>query len=165
MEINQLGGVFVFNNQDPNGNWKKIALAFNYDLVNNFDNETFVSGNSGQGIDNYFLGFAQGVPLSDLQTPDDGRFVEDYYLDLGTRNNGFALQQAFLGFQSFLIDPVDPDNGDNTDYFSNAEYSAVNQNYINRTAGYNSKFYRKSEYTIPRESIFRSFFEFSQCDL
>ena len=57
LEINQAGGVFVFKSTDENANWKKLSLAVNYDLVNNFDNEFFVSGNSNQGIDAYFLGF------------------------------------------------------------------------------------------------------------
>lgn len=137
LDINQLGGVFVFKNTDKDSNWKKISLAINYDMAQNFDNEVFVTGNSNQGIDNYFLNFAQGVPLGPLRV-QDGEFIEDAYLDIGA-NQGFVDQQAFLGFQGGLIDPVE-DIDDNTAYISNAQYSSVNQEYLRSTAGYNSKF-------------------------
>ena len=137
VELNQAGGVFVFKTTD-NSNWTKVALAFNYDLVQNFDNEFFVSGNSTQGIDNYFLAFAQGVPLGPLRV-QDGEFIEDAYLDIGS-SLGFVDQQAFLGFQAGVIDPVDGDDDNNTQYLSNAQYSSVNQEYFQSTTGYNSRF-------------------------
>ena len=43
-QLNQVGGVFVF--KSPDSPWKKIALAINYDLVENFDNEFVATGNS-----------------------------------------------------------------------------------------------------------------------
>ncbi|MGB5821122.1 MAG: outer membrane protein transport protein [Saonia sp.] len=137
VDINQLGGVFVFKNTDENSNWKKISLAINYDLAQNFDNEVFITGNSDQGIDNYFLNFAQGVPLGPLRVQEN-EFIEDAYLDIGA-NLGFGDQQAFLGFQGGIIDPAE-DIDDNTEYISNAQYSTVNQEYLRSTAGYNSKF-------------------------
>ncbi|AWX43559.1 hypothetical protein HME9304_00550 [Flagellimonas maritima] len=135
LELNQLGGVFVFKSNDSN--WKKIALAFNYDMVQNFDNEFSVSGNTNQGIDNYFLNFAQGQALGPLRV-QEGEFIEDAYLDIGS-NLGFGAQQAFLGFQAGIIEPTEDDD-ENTSYFSNAEYSNVNQDYLQRTTGFNSKF-------------------------
>ncbi len=135
VELNQLGGVFVFKSSDSP--WKKIALAFNYDLAENFDNEFRVVGNTTQGIDNYFLNFAQGQALGDLRI-QQGEFIEDAYLDIGT-NLGFGAQQAFLGFQAGLIEPTVDDDA-NTSYFSNAQYSSVNQEYLQSTTGYNSKF-------------------------
>ncbi|QLG46191.1 OmpP1/FadL family transporter [Costertonia aggregata] len=141
LEINQVGGVFVFKNNDTDANWKKLALGINYDMVRNLDNETFVSGNSNQSIDNYFLNFAQGVPLGDLLLRD-GEFIEDAYLDIGA-NLGFADQQAFLGYFGGVIDPVDEANDDNIDYISNAKFSDngnVNQSFRQSEAGYNSKF-------------------------
>ncbi len=135
VELNQLGGVFVFKSSDSP--WKKIALAFNYDLTENFDNEFRVVGNTAQGIDNYFLNFAQGQALGDLRI-QQGEFIEDAYLDIGA-NLGFGAQQAFLGFQAGLIEPSADDDA-NTSYFSNAQYSTVNQEYLQSTTGYNSKF-------------------------
>ena len=126
LDFNQVGGVFVFNSSN-NGPWKKIALAFNYDMVQNFDNEFIASGNTSIGVDNYFLNFAQGEPLGPLRT-QEGEFIEDAYLDIGA-NLGYSAQQAFLGFQAGIIEPVD-DNDQNTSYFSNAQYANVNQRYL-----------------------------------
>ncbi|MEZ4809360.1 MAG: aromatic hydrocarbon degradation protein [Allomuricauda sp.] len=135
LELNQVGGVFVFKSN--NSNWKKIALAANYDMVQNFDNEFYATGNTSLGIDNYFLNFAQGQALGPLRV-QQGEFIEDAYLDIGA-SLGFGAQQAFLGFQAGIIEPTADDDA-NTSYFSNAEYSSVNQEYLQSTSGYNSKF-------------------------
>lgn len=137
-DLNQVGGVFVFNSTNQNSDWKKLALALNYDLVQNFDNEFLVQGNSNQGIDNYFLSFAQGVPFGSLLL-QNGEFIEEAYLDIGA-NLGFAEQQAFLGYFGGVIDPVDESDDNNTDYIANAQYSSVNQEFFQSTTGYNSKF-------------------------
>lgn len=136
LEINQVGGVFVFKSSDDSP-WKKIALAFNYDMVQNFDNEFFAAGNTTQGIDNYFLNFAQGQELGPLRV-QQGEFIEEAYLDIGS-GLGFGAQQAFLGFQAGLIEPT-VDDDTNTSYFSNAQYNNVYQGYFQSTTGYNSKF-------------------------
>lgn len=136
LEINQAGSVFVFNASD-NSPWRRISFAVNYDLVKNFDNEVFASGNSTQGIDNYFLNFAQGQELRNLRT-FTGERIDDAYLDIGS-SLGFGAQQAFLGFQSGLIEPNE-DTDENTAYFSNAQYTNLNQEYNQITNGYNSKF-------------------------
>ncbi|WP_222984803.1 OmpP1/FadL family transporter [Flagellimonas meishanensis] len=135
LELNQVGGVLVFKSN--NSDWKKIALAFNYDMVQNFDNEFFAGGNTSQGIDNYFLNFAQGQQLGPLRV-QQGELIEDAYLDIGA-SLGFGAQQAFLGFQAGLIEPTE-DVDANTSYFSNAQYSNVNQEYLQSTTGYNSRF-------------------------
>lgn len=140
-EINQIGGVFIFKNQDESSNWKKLAVAINYDIVNNFDNRTFVSGNSTQSIDSYFLQNADGVPFGDLLLRD-GEFIEEAYLDIGA-NLGFVTQQAFLGYFGGIIDSTDDTNEANTNYVSNASFGdrgTVNQSYRLNEIGYNSKF-------------------------
>lgn len=135
-KFNQIGGVFVWKNNQ--NDWKKISLAFNYDLINNFDDEFFASGNGNQGIDNYFLTFAQGIPFGSLVIRD-GEFIEDAYLRIGS-SLGFGPQQAFLGYFGGVIDPVDDTDPDGTDYVSNAIYSNVTQDFFQSTRGYNSKF-------------------------
>lgn len=135
LEMNQIGGVFVFKATDSP--WKTIAVAFNYDMVQNFDNEFFANGNSTSGIDNYFLNFAQGEPLGPLRT-QAGEYMEEAYLDIGA-NMGFGPQQAFLGFQAGIIEPT-VDDDENTSYFPNAVYDVLNQRYSRQTTGYNSKF-------------------------
>jgi hypothetical protein len=135
-DLNQIGGVWVFRNQGGSP-WKKLAMSLNYDLVNNFDNDVVVRGASQVGLDQYFLTFAQGVPLGPLQVRD-GEFIEDAYLDIGG-SLGFGPQQAFLGFQSGYIDPVEFEDS-NSEYFSNATYNTVDQYYTQRSNGFNSKF-------------------------
>jgi hypothetical protein len=138
LDLNQVGGVFVFKSTNSNSPWKKLALALNYDLIKNFDDDLLVSGNSDQGIDNYFLNLSGGVPFGPLLI-QDGEFIEEAYLDIGA-SLGFVDQQAFLGYYGGIIDPLDFDDDNNTDYISNAKYSTVNQNYSQSTTGYNSKF-------------------------
>ncbi len=135
-KFNQIGGVFVWKNSQ--NDWKKFSLAFNYDLVQNFDDDFFASGNSSEGIDNYFLNFAQGIPFGNLFI-QDGEFIEEAYLRVGG-NQGFGPQQAFLGYFGGVIDPVDDTDPDGTQYVSNAQYSSVNHEFFQSTRGYNSKF-------------------------
>jgi len=136
VDINQVGGVFVFKNND-NSDWKKMAIAVNYDVVQNFDDEFIIQGNSDQGIDNYFLNFAQGVPFGSILL-QDGEFIEDGYLDIGA-SQGFGDQQAFLGYYGGVLDPEDQDEATSV-YNSNALYDTVDQSFSRFTAGYNSKF-------------------------
>jgi hypothetical protein len=138
LDLNQVGGVFVFKSTGNGSPWKKFALAFNYDMIKNFDDDLFVTGNSDQGIDNYFLNLADGVPFGPLLIQDD-EFIEEAYLDIGA-SLGFVDQQAFLGYYGGIIDPVDFEDDNNTDYISNAGYSNVIQDYSQTTTGYNSKF-------------------------
>ncbi len=138
LELNQLGGVFVFNKTGGQSDWKRFSLAFNYDLVGNLDNELSVRGSSNQGLDTYFLGIADGVPFGNLLL-QDGEFLENAYLDIGS-SYGFETQQAFLGYFGGIIDPVDASDDSNTQYVSNSQYNTVNQDYFESTNGYNSKF-------------------------
>ena len=137
LELNQVGGAFVFKNTNTDSDWKKFSLAFNYDLINNFDNTYAAAGNSNQGIDNYFLDFAAGIPFGSILL-QEGEFIEEAYLDIGA-NQGFREQQAFLGYYGGIINPEN-ENDDNTTYVSNTPYTSVNQDFLRRTTGYNSKF-------------------------
>ena len=135
IDINQVGGVLVLKSSG-NSNWKKIALAINYDVANNFDNTIYASGNSTQGIDTYFLNFAQGTPFGSILTKD-GEYLEDAYLDIGAKS-GFANQQAFLGYYGGILDPV-AETDENIEYVRTADYTTVNQDFLKTTSGYNSK--------------------------
>jgi hypothetical protein len=105
-DLNQAGGVFVFNNSNSNSNWKKFSLAVNYDKVSNFNNSVFSAGtNPNNSIDSYFLSFADGIPLDVLENSNYGS------LDHGA-------QQAYLGYQGYIINPVSTDPN-NTQYTSN----------------------------------------------
>ncbi len=137
VDINQFGGVIVFNSTNDNSDWNRVALAFNYDMVQNFDNQYSVSGNGTQGIDSYFSSFAQGLPLGNILL-QDGEFLEDAYLDIGAQQ-GFGAQQAFLGYYGGVLDPAALED-DNTVYTPNATYSSVNQQLSRVASGYNSRF-------------------------
>ena len=138
VELSQAGGVLVFVSPEEDNDWNKIAVAFNYELANNFDNEFSAIGTSDQSIDQYFLDFAQGQALGPILI-QPGEFIEEAYLNIGT-DLGFGPQQAFLGFFGGVIDPVDPNNNNNTAYVSNATFSTVNQNFFQSTSGQNLKF-------------------------
>lgn len=145
LDINQAGGVFVFNNPNQKTKWNKFAIAVNYDNTKNLDNTIFSAGtNPTNSIDNYFLYYANanqfwsGIPLGTLQNA--------YFEDLS-----FEDQQAMLGYQAYIIDPV-ADNDLNTVYFSNIpaggnyyqENDVVSTGYngklsINASAQYNDK--------------------------
>jgi hypothetical protein len=126
-DLNQAGGVFVFNNKNSASDWKKFSLAINYENTNNFNNTTFSAGtNPNNSIANYFLSYANGAPLNVLED----FFYED--LDHGT-------QQAFLGYQGYVINPESTDSN-NTQYTSNvAEGGNYYQENSRYSEGYNGK--------------------------
>lgn len=126
-EMNQTGGVFVFKNQNPSGDWKKFSFSVNYENANNFDNSVFSAGkNPTNSVDGYFLSYADGVPLDVLDNSSYGE------LDHGG-------QQAYLGYQGYVINPV-TNLPNNTQYTSNVtpggNYYQENSIYSN---GYNGK--------------------------
>lgn len=136
-DINQAGGVFVFNSKNEQNRWKKFALSFNYEQVQNFDNQFFALGTTGLGIDSYFLDFAQGVPLESIQQLD-GEFIEDAYRRIGIEE-GFEAQQAFLGLSGGILAEETQADG-STILGSNANSTSVTQNVRQITRGENGKF-------------------------
>ena len=121
LDLNQAGGVFSFKNEDSKSDWKKFSLALNYENANNLSNTLFTSGtNPTNSIDNYFLYYANangGVSLTNLQLQTN-ETISSLYDYLGT-NYGFGNQQAFLGYQAFIIDPsTSYDETINRDYIS-----------------------------------------------
>ena len=132
-DLNQAGIVFVFKNTNPKDDWKKFTVAFNYENNNNFDNTIYSAGtNPYNSIDQYFLRFANGLP-SEGGIPFE-------VLDRGIFSNlNFIDQQAFLGYQAYMFDPVS-NNPQNTSYISNVP-TANNfwqENYT-FTTGYDGK--------------------------
>lgn len=137
VELNQAGIVWVFKEVSGTSNFNKIALGFNYDVERNLDNRFFFAGISNQSIGDYFLNFAQGIPLEFLAL-QPGETISDLYQFLGQEPGlGFPAQQAFLGFQGFIIDPVD-NTGNNTQYISNIAPGTFNQNYFFSSRGRNA---------------------------
>ena len=126
--LNQAGGVFVFNDHNPNNNWKKIVIGGTYENTNNYNSDTFSAGtNPTHSLDQYFLTFANGIPLNVI----DG---------LEYRDLDYNEQQAHLGYWGHVIDPVDENDGNNTQYTTNvpAGGNYYQENEVH-TWGYNSK--------------------------
>ena len=136
LDVNQVGGVFVIDT-GANSKWNKITLGFNYDRTENFDDQFIAAGSGDTSISSYFSEFAQGVPLDLLQTLE-GESVSDLYQFLG-ENEGFGAQQALLGFQSFVIEPVDGSDLGNTSYVVNTGDGSFDQEYFLSSSGFNGK--------------------------
>ena len=127
LDLNQAGAVFVFNDNSGKTDWKKIALAFNYDNTNNYGNSIFSRGtNPYNSIGNYFVDIAQGIPLNVLTDYDF------YQLN-------FYEQQAYLGYDTYIFEAND-NIPSNTGYYTNIPLGGnyYQENSVS-TSGYNGK--------------------------
>jgi hypothetical protein len=121
------GIVLVYENRKS-----KFSIAYNNNILSDFNSSYSLSGKNNYGIDNYFLYYADGIPYEDLQIYEN-ETTQSVYDYLGN-NFGFADQQAFLGFQSYIINQS---GDDSTNYVSNSEYDILNQDLdINRTGNH-----------------------------
>lgn len=136
-DLNQAGAVFIFNNTNSESPWGRFALSLSYEQTQNFNTDFFASGNNTRSIDSYFLNFAQGLRLDEISA-FDGESISDAYGDIGAVY-GYANQQAFLGYESFILEP-DADDDANTSYTSNIAPGSFNQEYSYAATGYNGKF-------------------------
>ncbi|MFY8064930.1 MAG: OmpP1/FadL family transporter [Flavobacterium sp.] len=134
LDINQAGVVFVFKDNNPKNDWKKFTVALNYENNNNFDNNIYSAGiNPYNSIDKYFLRFANGLPQEGgitLQTLENAFFEDLNFID----------QQAFLGYQAYMFNPVS-NTPLNSTYVTNVP---TNGNYFQDnytlSTGYDGKF-------------------------
>ena len=127
LDLNQLGGVFVFNNSNEAAVLRKFSLGFNYENNNSFHNTVYTAGVSPNTIGNYFLNYANGIngegPISQ-NTLNNAYFEDLNYND----------QQAFLGYNAYLFNPSGNGyitNVPNTGNYYHEKYSS--------TTGYNGK--------------------------
>ncbi|MEJ6791195.1 MAG: outer membrane protein transport protein [Lacinutrix sp.] len=136
LSLNQGGGVFVFRNRNANSLWKKFALSVAYDNTKNYDDTWRSRGVNSSSIDQYFLNNAQGLQLGDISA-FPGESVSEAYASIGGAF-GYIHQQAYLGFDSFILEP-DSFDDDNTGYTSNIVSGNFNQDYNYVATGYNGK--------------------------
>lgn len=141
IDLNQAGGVFVFKNLEKTSNWKKFSFAINFENTNNLNNSIFSAGtNPTNSIANYFLYYANGVPLNVLENSSYDQL-------------GHGEQQAFMGYQGYVINPLNT-NPNNTNYNSNVpgsgnyyqENTVTSKGYtgklsFNAATSYKDKFY------------------------
>lgn len=142
-DINQGGAAFVFANTN-NSPWRKFTLSIAYDKTNNHEDNWFAFGNNtnddGQfsnSIASYFYDFADGKRLDEISALP-GESLSRAYQDIG-EIYGFAHQQAFLGFESFILEPDDINDDANTLYTSNVSPGNFSHDYSYAATGYNGK--------------------------
>lgn len=144
VDLNQLGATFVFRNTNIDSPWKKFSLSAAYDRSADFNNNWVASGINSNSIDSYFLSFTNSVeiPFGILKL-QPGEYIEEAYADIGgIPGDGYAIQQAFLGYWSGILDPDNLDdttNDNETNYNSNIAPGSFNQNYLYSSTGYNGK--------------------------
>ncbi len=138
LKFNQLGFVFVLNNSKQGTSFNKFTFGFNYISTHNFDESIFARGAGPTSISEFFLAQVQGIPLNLLQL-QSGESTSSLYRYLG-ETEGVAAQNAFLGYQGFIIDPLDPKDPENTLYFSNIVSGNFYQEYSYFTSGYSGKY-------------------------
>ena len=125
LNLNQASGLLVFvSDKSP---WNKVTLGFSYDQTALYNQKTRAGGIAEQGIDQYYLGFAEGNNYIDL-LPFDNEFIDDAYRRIGA-DYGYAAQQGFLGVYSGLI------AHDELGYYSRVDYTNVLQLYRNNVKG------------------------------
>ncbi|WP_422105638.1 OmpP1/FadL family transporter [Winogradskyella sp.] len=137
VDINQIGATFVFSNTNPDSPWKKFTISGAFDRVADFDDDWVASGiNPNTSIVEYFHINAQGLRLDEISALP-GETISQAYSEIGAIY-GFRNQQAFLGFEGFIIDPVE-DTDDNTEYIRNINGTNFNQRFAYASRGYNGK--------------------------
>ncbi len=130
------GGVIWLLKNYAEGNINKISFGFNIQTSNSFKDNFVVKGrNSLNSIDKFFLNNSTGLNTEDLRVGSN-ESVSGVYKYLG-ENYGFSAQQAFLGYQAYLINY----DKDSNSFYSLANYSeGVDQQYISETKGVNTKY-------------------------
>ena len=137
IDLSQAGGVFVFRNYKEGAKFKKFSLGLAYDQTGNFENRWNASGtNRNNSIGDYFLNFAQGKRLDEISA-FPGESTGDAYTEIGNAF-GYDHQQAFLGYDSFILEP-DTFDDENTGYSSNISGNNYRQQYAYNSTGYNGK--------------------------
>lgn len=137
-DVNQTGAAFVFYNKNPNSIWKKFTIGASYDKISDYNDKWFASGtNSNNSIGDYFMQNSNGLRLDEISALP-GESYSQAYRDIGSYY-GFTNQQAFLGYESYILQPLTNDD-ENTVYTSNIAPGNYYQEYNMVSRGYNGKF-------------------------
>jgi long-subunit fatty acid transport protein len=141
LDMNQIGGVLVFTDNSKYAEWNKFTIGLNYDNVGKFNDYTSATGtNPFSSIDSYFLNKAQGRVPQNLVILDASinETRSQLYQYLGESGN-FDAQQAFLGYQSYILD-TNSNLPNNNIYFSNsAPGNKFRHTNTFESTGYNGK--------------------------
>ncbi|AUP80875.1 OmpP1/FadL family transporter [Flavivirga eckloniae] len=140
--IDQGGFAFVFAS-NTNSPWRKFSIGISYEKTSDHDINWIARGtntdndpNFNNSIASYFYDHANGKRLDQISAlPEES--LSDAYQDIGFFN-GFSHQQAFLGYESFILEPENDDNA-NTVYTSNISPGNFDHDYTYASTGYNGK--------------------------
>lgn len=137
-DFNQAAGIFVLHNDNESASFRKLAIGASFNISNNFSNDSYFKGIGRKSIADFFLNQAQGLPLEYLDLRS-GESISDLYSYLG-ENFGSGPQTAFLGYQAYLFDPINPEDPANTAYVPNVFGERFNQQLLTATNGSQAKF-------------------------
>ena len=121
-DLSQVGGIMVFKSNSNNSPWSKFALAFNYQIVNDYENLWTAKGNSGS------------APITDIYDPtfvydtSEGHYFENltdgntkkYTVSFASEYNnnlmlGFSLSTYDVQYhQNVLTEEYNNDGSGNT---------------------------------------------------
>ena len=117
---------------------KQIVFALNYNKTNNNNNRFRVNNfNNENSIDSYFLSNSENLRLDHISAYDD-ESISQAYAEIGSYF-GYAHQQAFLGYYSYIIEPNEYVD-DNTLYSSNIPAGSFSQSFGSFNRGNNGVF-------------------------
>ena len=136
LDLNQIGAAFVFKNNYKSSAWNKFVVSVFYERLDNYDSEFSIAGVTNKSISSYFLENANGLELVNISA-FEGESISQAYSAIGS-TFGYQNQQAFLGYNSYILDPVEENNG-NTVYLSNIAPGSFYQQYDYQTKGNNGK--------------------------
>lgn len=137
-DMTQIGATLVFNNRNLESGWNKFVISLFYEQLQSYDNQFFAAGTTQNSIGSYFTEYANGLRLDEI-TALQGESITQAYGEIGSAY-GYGFQQAFLGYESFILEPADDTDNENTVYTSNIADGDFYQEYSYASTGYNGKF-------------------------
>lgn len=132
-DMPQAGLVFVYQNVNENSPVNKLSFGINYDRTFNHDARFSAFGETTSSIGNYFVQQANGISVNNF-TPINQDFTQQY-INLG-QQFGFAAQEGYLAYETFLIDPAAQSNDS---YIANTNSTAFTNDMITRESGLNGQ--------------------------
>jgi long-subunit fatty acid transport protein len=132
--ISQAGGIFVFDINDRNSDWNRIAFSFNYRVKTDFDNVISGNGNSGVPFYDEDLNYTES-PTSTSYRPLDQYFSFDTRGSNSDFNIGFSAvhdNKLYIGAslkfhnlefkETSYLDEINQDDQGNTIVVSDTTY-------------------------------------------
>lgn len=132
-DLPQAGMVFVYRNNDQSSPVNKLTFGINYDRTFNHDARFAAFGETSSTIGDYFVQRAEGISEGNF-IPSNQNF-SGLYRNLG-QNIGFRAQEAYLAYETFLIDPTSQGG---SSYVSNTNSDAYLNDMISRDSGLNGQ--------------------------